>query len=366
MIERSEICEILEDYDTTAITIATIGSHTGLQILKGARDEGFKNLVICKKGTEEVYRQFGVADELLVVEDYKKVLNKKFQKELIERNTVLIPHGSFVEYLTPVRIENELRAPIFGNRMVLEWESDRTKAREWMERANLRYPRVFKTPADIDRLVIVKFPGAKGGKNYFLASSFDDFNAKTKIGRPGLNLKLDENDKTEFTIQEYVIGTRFYPHYFYSPLKHRVELLSMDIRYESNIDGLARVSHILRDIPMHSQLEPSFVVTGNLPVVIRESLLPRILEMGQKIVEASDQLFSPGLIGPFCIETVCTEDLEFIAFEISARIVAGTNLYITGSPYSQLLYDVPMSTGRRIAMEIKEAVKADSLDSIIS
>lgn len=363
MIHKSEICNILEDYDTTAITIATIGSHTALQILKGARDEQLKNLVICKKGTEEVYRQFAVADELLVVENYKEVLEKEFQEELIERNAVLIPHGSFVEYLSPVRIENELRVPIFGNRTVLEWESDRTKEREWMEHANLRYPRVFKTPADIDRLVIVKFPGAKGGKNYFLASNSDEFN--TKIGRPELRLKLNENDAAEFTIQEYVIGTRFYPHYFYSPLKDRVELLSMDIRYESNIDGIARVSHILQDIPTHSQPEPSFVVTGNLPVVVRESLLPRILEMGQRIVEASDQLFSPGLIGPFCIETVCTEDLEFIAFEISARIVAGTNLYINGSPYSQLLYDEPMSTGRRIAVEIKEAVKADSLDSII-
>ncbi|MEA2000197.1 MAG: DUF1297 domain-containing protein, partial [Euryarchaeota archaeon] len=140
-----------------------------------------------------------------------------------------------------------------------------------------------------------------------------------------------------------------------------VELLSMDIRYESNIDGIARLSYILQD----SHPEPSFVVTGNLPVVIRESLLPRVLEMGQKVIETSRELFSPGLIGPFCIETVCTEDLEFIAFEISARIVAGTNLYINGSPYSQLLYQEPMSTGRRISREIKEALKAQSLSEVI-
>lgn len=353
MIQESEIHEILDGYDRDEITIATVGSHTALQILKGARDEGFKALAICKRGTEEVYRQFGVADELLIVEDYGQFMERAFLEKLIERNVVLIPHGSFVEYISPKRIEDELFVPMLGNRMVLEWESDRVKEREWLEHAGLRLPKEFKDPEDIDRLVMVKFPGAKGGKGYFLANNPEEFARKLK--------KLRLRDKECFTIQEFVIGTRFYPHYFYSPLTDRLELLSMDIRYESNIDGLSRLSSILEGSPH----EPSFVVTGNIPVVARESLLSQILKMGQDVVKASQELFSPGLIGPFCIETICTDDLEFIAFEISARIVAGTNLYINGSPYSQLLYDEPMSTGRRIAREIKEAIKGDSLDRII-
>lgn len=353
MIDIRDIRRILDGYDRDEITIATIGSHTALQILKGARDEGFKNLVICKRGVEEVYRQFGVADELLIVDDYKQFMEKTFLEALIERNVILIPHGSFVEYLSPKRIEDELFVPMLGNRMVLEWESDREKEREWLDYAGLKLPTEFKDPGDIDRLVMVKFPGAKGGKGYFLASNPDEFERK-------LN-ELRLRDKGNFTIQEFVIGTRFYPHYFYSPLNDRLELLSMDIRYESNIDGLSRLSCILEDSPQ----EPSFVVTGNIPVVVRESLLSQILEIGRSVVRASQELFSPGLIGPFCIETICTEDLDFIAFEISARIVAGTNLYIHGSPYSQLLYQEPMSTGRRIAREIKEALKEDSLDKVV-
>ncbi|MCW3130272.1 MAG: formate--phosphoribosylaminoimidazolecarboxamide ligase [Methanophagales archaeon] len=353
MIHRREIHHILEGYARERITIATIGSHTALQILKGARDEGLKNMVICKRGTEEVYRQFGLADELITVENFKQVLEKEFQEGLIERNVILIPHGSFVEYLSPSSIEDELMVPMFGNRMVLDWESNREKEREWMELADLKLPKEFKHPEDIDRLVMVKFPGAKGGKDYFLAWSPDEFERKIE--------KLKLRDRGEFTIQEYVIGTRFYPHYFYSPLKQRVELLSMDIRYESNIDGISRLSYILQE----RHPEPSFVVTGNLPVVVRESLLPQVLEMGRSIVSASQELFSPGLIGPFCIETICTEDMEFITFEISARIVAGTNLYINGSPYSQLLYQEPMSTGRRISREIKNALDENSLDSVL-
>lgn len=353
MIPRSDIHHILDGYARDGLTIATIGSHTALQILKGARDEKFKNLVICKRGVEEVYQQFGVADEILTLENYNQFLEEKFMKRLIERNVILIPHGSFVEYLTPKRIETELSVPIFGNRTVLEWESDREKERKWLTQADLRLPKELKNPEEIDRLVIVKFPGAKGGKGYFVASNPEEFERKFE--------KLNLRDKERFTIQEFIIGTRFYPHYFYSPLKDRVELLSMDIRYESNIDGISRLGTILQDCPP----EPSFVVTGNTPVVVRESLLPQILKMGKRVVKASKELFSPGLTGPFCIEMICTEDLEFIVFEISARIVAGTNLYINGSPYSHLLYHEPMSTGRRIAREIKDAIREDSLESII-
>ena len=169
-------------------------------------------------------------------------------------------------------------------------------------------------------------------------------------------------ENEDYTIQEYIAGTRFYPHYFYSSITEKVELMSMDIRYESNVDGLARTPHWAFK---HYGPEPSYTITGNLPVVIRESLLGKVLEMGDNIVTASKKLFAPGMTGPFCIEAICTDELEFIAFEVSARIVAGTNLYIEGSPYSQILYDEPMSTGRRIAREIKIAMEKNMLDNVI-
>ncbi|HDS44595.1 MAG TPA: formate--phosphoribosylaminoimidazolecarboxamide ligase [Methanomicrobia archaeon] len=353
MITPGEIQRVLAGYARAELTVATVGSHTALQILKGARDEGFRNLAVCRRGTEQVYQQFGVADEILSVARYQDLMEPSFQQQLVARNAILIPHGSFVEYLSPRRIENELAVPQFGNRAVLEWESDRVKERAWLRKAGLTLPQEFRSPEDIDRLVLVKFPGAKGGRGYFMASSATEFEHKLE------NLNL--SDKAQYTIQEFVIGTRFYPHYFYSPLQDRLELLSMDIRYETTIDGLARVGALVQDhLP-----EPSFVVTGNLPVVARESLLPAILKLGHDVVSASQELFSPGLIGPFCIETICTAELEFVAFEISARIVAGTNLYINGSPYSHLLYDEPMSTGRRIARELKDAVERDALDRVV-
>jgi 5-formaminoimidazole-4-carboxamide-1-(beta)-D-ribofuranosyl 5'-monophosphate synthetase len=71
------------------------------------------------------------------------------------------------------------------------------------------------------------------------------------------------------------------------------------------------------------------------------------------------------MLGPFSLETIVTDDLEFKVFEISARIVAGTNLYIGGSPYSDLI-ERGLSTGRRIAQEIQLARDRGVMHEIIS
>ncbi|MFA6490002.1 MAG: DUF1297 domain-containing protein, partial [Candidatus Micrarchaeia archaeon] len=103
---------------------------------------------------------------------------------------------------------------------------------------------------------------------------------------------------------------------------------------------------------------------GNELLVVRESLLGDIMEMGKNTIEAADRLFG-GIPGPFCLETIIDENLQFFAFEVSARIVAGTNIYPQGSPYTAYMYEEPMSMGRRIARELKLASKANKLQKII-
>ena len=51
--------------------IATIGSHSALQIFKGAHDEGFKTIAVCKKGSERPYKMFNAADEIISINSYK-------------------------------------------------------------------------------------------------------------------------------------------------------------------------------------------------------------------------------------------------------------------------------------------------------
>lgn len=331
-------------------TISTLGSHSALQILKGAKDEGFRTLVICLPDRENFYKRFKIIDKIVTIPSYKDF--SKIEKELLGENIVMIPHGSMVAYLG-LSLNKKMKIPHFGNKHVLDWEADRGKQREWLHQAGINLPRQFENLDQVNYPVIVKSYGAAGGKGYFYAKNREDF--ENKIHSMG-----DSN----FVIQEYVIGVTMYIHYFYSPLTNEVEIMSMDRRYETNVDSLGR-------IPLRGQegleIEPSYVVVGNSPLVLRESLLPEAYSMGERVIEASKKLIDKkGLYGPFCLETVITPDQKFFAIELSCRIVAGTNLFINGSPYSDLIFEDPMSTGRRIAREIKLAIKEEKLEEVLN
>ena len=355
-MKNFDIKGILANYDKNNLTIVTVCSHSSLQIFNGAKKEGFKTLGIAVGEKRKFYDAFplGRPDDFIIVDNYKEILS--LTDELADKNSIIIPHGSFVEYLGPNNFIN-LKLPTFGNRNVLLWESDRNKEREWLEASNLTMPMEIKNPKDIDIPVIVKYYGAKGGKGFFIAKTYEEFKQR-----------IDKNKS--FTIQEFVMGTRYYLHYFYSPIqdnayklsKGSLQLLSMDRRDETTIDEVQRLGSIqeLEEIGIH----PTFVVTGNIPIVIRESLLPKVFSMGERVVEKSLKLFG-GIIGSFCLETVVTENLDFKVFEISARIVAGTNPYASGSPYSEYIQK-DLSTGRRISQEIKFAAKHDILYEILS
>jgi 5-formaminoimidazole-4-carboxamide-1-(beta)-D-ribofuranosyl 5'-monophosphate synthetase len=339
--------------------IATIGSHSALQILKGARDEGVPNIAICKRGTERPYKSYGVADDIILVDDWSE-WDAKVEPELLKRNAIIIPHGSFISYMGHAKVQ-QMKTMYYGTKEILEWESDRTMERKWLLDANILMPRVYDKPEDIDGPAIVKFHGAGGGFGYFVVRSSEQFYEVKNRKYP------EEND---FTIQEYIIGVPLYIHYFYSPVTGELEIMSFDKRYESNADSIGRIK---AEDQLAAKIHTSYTIVGNIPVVVRESMLPEFFEMGQRVVEASRRLhnsqtkatLTKGLFGPFCLETIVTRKLQTFVFEISARIVAGTNPFIEGSPYTALKYDVPMSTGRRIARDIKQAIEGGRLEEVL-
>src|SRR5512139_2980991 len=361
MITTKDINTILSKYDQKQLTIATLGSHSSLNIFKGAREEGFRTVCICKPKDAIMYKKFPLVDELITVEDFTELLDEKLQETLRKLNAVLIPHGSFTAYLSTEELQNSLRVPMFGNRQLLHWEANRKEQEEWLRQAGLRLPATFRSPDEIDRLVIAKLPGAKGGRGYFLASSPSGFHKKFRsMVRRGL---LKEEDVGRIHLQEYALGVNVYPSYFSSIIRDNVELLAMDRRYESAVDAIGK-------IPAGEQLEidvsPTYTIVGNFPIVLRESLLPELMRMGDSVHWKARELAPSGIIGPFCLETVITDDLRIFTFEISARIVAGTNVGIGTSPYSYLRYGENMYMGRRIAMELKEAAKLGRLHEVVA
>jgi len=357
MVPKKRIEEILDGYDTSDMTIATLCSHSSLQIFHGARKMGFKTLGLTIKDNTRHYDAFPLAkpDEIIKYSDFDEMSERS--GELRDRNTVIIPHGSFVEYMGAQKFE-EYEVPSYGNRAVLQWESNRERQRSWLTSAGVPMPRLITDAREINEAVMVKYHRAKGGRGFFIAKDYPDF-------------KMSIDNSQPYTIQEYCMGTRYYLHYFYDPLKKdgylckqggSLELLSIDRRDESNIDEMYKLGSI--EDAKRRGMYPSFVVTGNTPVVIRESLLPKAFEMGENVVNRSYELFG-GMWGPFCLETVVTDKLEFKVFEISTRIVAGTNPFISGSPYTDLIYP-GLSTGGRMAMGIKDAAAAGDLKTLMS
>ena len=336
--------------------IATLGSHCSLQVLKGAKDEGLKTILVCERKREKLYRRFPFIDELIMVDSFKEVLDQKCQSVLEQNDTVLIPYGTLIAQMSSEEIES-IKTPVFGNKWILRWESDRKMKEKLMREANLPLPTTVSNPKDINSLVIVKRQGAAGGKGYFLAANEDDYNTKrNQLISEGVISK----DETLY-IQEYAAGVLAYLQFFYSPLKEELEFFGADQRHESDIEGLARIPS---DQQLKTNKVPSFNVIGNSPLVLRESLLEEVYNMGENFVDAAKKLVAPGMNGPFCIEGVYDENAKFTSFEFSARIVAGTNIYMDGSPYYSLLFNEPMSMGKRIAREIKTAVESNQLDKI--
>jgi 5-formaminoimidazole-4-carboxamide-1-(beta)-D-ribofuranosyl 5'-monophosphate synthetase len=336
-------------------TVATLCSHSSLQIFHGARTEGLSTLGISAGPPPRFYDAFPKArpDRFLSVARIADL--PEAAPALREAGAVLIPHGSFVEYLGPEAF-GKLDVPVFGNRAVLGWESDRRKEREWLESAGVSMPERFEDASEVDGPVIVKYYGAKGGKGFYLAKNKEAL--------------ADFHPTGPYVIQEYVLGTRYYMHFFYSPLSDRgyrvghgsLELLGMDRRDEANIDELYKLG--AQEELLKAGIRPTFVVTGNVPVILRESLLGKAFDVAARIVERSIELFG-GMVGPFCVEGIMTEELEFKVFEISTRIVAGTNLFISGSPYSDLI-EPDLSTGRRIAQELNRAQAEGRLAEVLS
>jgi 5-formaminoimidazole-4-carboxamide-1-(beta)-D-ribofuranosyl 5'-monophosphate synthetase len=122
-------------------------------------------------------------------------------------------------------------------------------------------------------------------------------------------------------------------------------------------------------LPAKQQLDLNIelqnIEVGHTPASIRESLLEKVISMGDKFVNAVRKEYPPGIIGPFSLQSVITKDLELVVYDVSLR-VPGNPILATTSPYTKYQYGQTFGVGRRIAMEIKKAQHEDRLDEIVT
>ena len=349
---------IIEKYDLDNITVGVIGSHSALEIMDGAKDEGFKTICICQKGRELPYKKFGrLADEILILDDFSDLIHKENQNRLLDLNTILIPHRSFVVYLGIDNIEKSLKVPVFGNRHILKAEERSLPNNQYdlLRKAHISMPKIYSTPEEIEGPSIVKIQEAKRKleRAFFIVTSYEDYKIKSaKRIEAGI---INESDlKNNSTIEQYLIGTYFNFNYFYSPLDGDVEFLGIERRLQTNIHDFTT------SIPAVNQLEMTIdlqnIEVGHTPASIRESLLDKVFKMGEKFVQCTLKEYPPGIIGPFSLQSVVTVDLDLIVYDVSLR-VPGNPILATTSPYTKYKYGETFGVGRRIAKEIRRGME---------
>ncbi len=362
--------ELLEGYDLKIdkMHIGAIASHSALDVFDGAKDEGFCTIAICQRGREKPYLRFRrVVDEVMVLNKFAEVVDEAVVSKLRSLNTILVPNRSFSVYVGYDNIETKLRIPIFGNRYLLRWEERTGEANYYrlLDEAGIKRPKTFSSPDDIDGPVIVKLPEAKRRveRGFFTAVDREDFWRKfRKLVQDGV---IREGDIENAAIEELVIGAHFNVNYFRSIARDDVEILSIDRRIQTNLDGFLRM-------PADVQLELKsinirYIEVGHEAATIRESLLSKLFDIGDRFVEATKKLVPPGIIGPFTLQLFVTPDLDVVVFDVATRIGGGTNIYMgIGSQYSKLYFGKPVSIGRRIAMELKWCLEQGCIDRIVT
>jgi 5-formaminoimidazole-4-carboxamide-1-(beta)-D-ribofuranosyl 5'-monophosphate synthetase len=367
--------KLLQGYDLGKIRIATLGGHSALDVCRGAKTEGFETVVIAQKGRDKTFTKHyqtrggkGCVDHVILVDDFSDVAKPEIQKQLRELNAVFVHSRYFWVYCDIHEIENDFNVPIIGNRvLVRKEERDEDKNQYFLlKEAGINIPRQFKDPKDIDCQVIVK--AAEAARSYerafFLVNSYEEYLAESKK-RLDAGV-IDKSSLDNAIIEEFVLGPQLNLNFFYSPISGELELLGTDTRRQTNIDGLLRLT-ANEQTEVLKHVRPQYIENGHVAVTIKESLVEKAYECGEKFVAAVAKHYPPGMIGPFALQGAITPGPpaeKLFVFDVSMRIPGSPGTMFT--PYSNYMYGENLSVGRRLAMEVKQAISKNKLGSIIT
>ena len=380
-MDRSKVLEVVRGYDLDDLRIGMIASHSALDTADGAVEENFRTLAVCQEGREKPYVKYfragrdksgriinGMIDEVLMLKKFSQILEQENQDFLKEKNTLFVPNRSFTSYCGIDAVEDQFQVPLLGSRNLLRSE-ERGDKRDYywiLEKAGLPYPEPVEAE-DIKELVMVKLPHAVKTleRGFFTAASYEEYCQKAdQLLRQNV---IDQDGIELARIERYVIGPVFNLDFFYSPISKRIELIGIDWRFETSLDGHCRLPAPQQMTLNDRQINPEYTVCGHNSATLRESLLEKAFELAEKYVEATQEYYKPGIIGPFCLQTCVDKDLNFYIYDVAPRIGGGTNVHMAvGHPYGNALWRTNMSTGRRLAREVRIALENDCLEKIVT
>jgi len=363
---KDKIKQVIKKYNPEKIRIGVLGSHSALEIASGAKQEGLETVVVCQKGREKTYTKYyrNLFDHVLMMDKFSEITSEANVKKLVDLNTLFVPNRSFSVYAGYEAIENQFAVPLMGNRAMLRTEERNTPRNQLylLQKAGIATPKTFESPSEIDRLAIVKVPEKKRAieRAFFYASSPEEFEKTSQncIMQGIITCEALENS----VIEEYVIGAKFNANLFWSPLTDEIDLLGFDRRIQTDLDGVL-------DLPALEQLELNIptqnIEIGHMGATMRESQIEKIFEAAERFVDTCKKEYPPGMIGLFALQGAVTKDLAFYVFDVSPR-VPGCPCVESTSPYMKYKYGVEVGPGRRVAMEVKRAVKEGRLEEVVT
>jgi 5-formaminoimidazole-4-carboxamide-1-(beta)-D-ribofuranosyl 5'-monophosphate synthetase len=396
MIKQKDIKDILKKYNTTEITIGVLGGHSALDVCSGAKEYGFRTVAVCQKGREKTFKKYyktrkdgrGCIDEVIMVDKFSDIVKAPIQNQLRKLNTIFIHNRYVWVYFDNFSdVEDKFKVPIFGLRQGVKLEERDQPLNQYhlLEKAGIRIPKIIrrgdgKMKEDQLSAAFTKhFDKDKGGpllvkvneairgyeRAFFIVTSENSFYKKAeKMIKKG---QITQEDLDKAVIEEFVIGAQINLNFFYSPLKGELELMGTDTRRQTDLDGFLRLNAKIQETLLSSGFNPKMIETGHYSVTMKESLVEKAYEIGEKFVKTMEKEVKPGMIGPFALQgAVAAEDgkEEFVIFDVSMRIPGSPGTRFT--PYSGYLYGDCLSYGERIAMEIHEAVDSDKLAEILT
>lgn len=361
-------------------------------------------------------------EAILLLDKYEDVLREEIQDVILEVEGIQIPNRAFSVYVggdTCEPIENDFHVPILGSRTLLKIEN-REEVKEnyywYLEKSGIPHPKQFpynvnehglQFPSQIKQPLVLKVPhaGRRLERGFIFAANSETL--EEEVAKEIDRKHILAEDLKAARVEEYIPGVTANFNFFYSPLnaseswgdvekyqsKVRLsnEFLSIDERRETTHDGILRMlaSEQMKVDWSQTKYPVSFEVTAHSMISLRESLLRKIYPIADAFVEFTQKNDSPGMIGAYCIQTLITFEEQpyveavrqgvydasgdrFYDFEVKTQDMAvrhggGTNVHMgIGSQYANAKYGRPLSTGDRIALEIKRATENKKLDRIVT
>jgi len=375
------VSDLLADYDLSRITVGSLGGHSALDVSHGAKQWGLNTVVVAQQGRSETYaRHFrtrgerGSVDEVIVVPKFEDVLQEDVQNRLRELNTLFVHNRYFWVYFKDFsKVENEFRVPMIGSRHLLKLEERDQPFNQYhlLEKAGIRFPKLFKSPKDIDRPVLVKAAEAKRGyeRAFFVVTSPEEYETKgSTLEKEG---KVSQKWR-EAPIEEFIVGAPVNFNFFWSPLTEELELLGTDTRRQTNLDGFLRMTAAQQTEAL-KHVDLKMVETGHIACTVKESILEKAFALGEKFVITTQKLpktvdpSGKGILGAFALQgaVVAEEGKEdIVIFDVSFRIPGSPGSAAT--PYSGYLYGQSISVGERIGMEVQKALDEECVEKILT